>query len=51
MYEQSLGYCQILDNASDVIKRETACKELVENAGEIGDYLKEVTSEIKRIHV
>jgi uracil phosphoribosyltransferase len=51
MYAQSLSYCEILDTSTDVVNLETARKGLVENASEIGSYLKQVTSEVKRIHV
>ncbi|MFA6775074.1 MAG: uracil phosphoribosyltransferase [Sphaerochaetaceae bacterium] len=51
MYGQSLTYCEALDNTTDADKRESARRGLVENAAEIGTYLKKVTSEVKRIHV
>jgi len=51
MYKQSLSYCATLEKAKDEKELEKARKGLVENAAEIGTFLKNVSEEMKRIHV
>ncbi|MFA6844317.1 MAG: uracil phosphoribosyltransferase [Sphaerochaetaceae bacterium] len=50
MYKQSLAYCEILDTKTGK-EHEQARLGLVENAAQIGSYLKQVSADMKRIHV
>lgn len=51
MYKDSLEYCKVLDTATDLENLDRARKGLVEKSAEIGAYLKEVATDMKRIHV
>ncbi len=51
LYKKSVHYCSILETASDVMQLEEARKGLVESAGEIGRFLKNICADEPNIHV